>query len=267
LWILKRFSNGSRWSGDEGTPELRSLKGRTAVATASDYCNYDEWKSWEEKDFFRVSPYEALYLSADFDGIDLAGRTFLEIGFGNGSMLAWAKGKGASIFGSEILESSLKRAAEKGIRLLPSLKADDIAAYKEFFDIVAAYDVFEHLTISELSEMLNAIASMLKPDGKLVVRFPNGQSPFGLMLQNADHTHRSALSVPVMSQVAAGTGVGLRIAKVTGGAQVPYGSIAIRLGQRAKFAARRAAEWYMRRIFDLNCELGNNLVMVLVKQS
>jgi hypothetical protein len=44
--------------------------------------------------FFRVSPFEAHYLSADFDGIDLDGKTLLEIGVGNGSMLAWAKAKG-----------------------------------------------------------------------------------------------------------------------------------------------------------------------------
>ena len=232
---------------------------------AGEYSNYDKWKSWEEKDFFRVSPFEAHYLSADFEGIDLDGKTFLEIGFGNGSMLAWAKSKGASIFGNEILESSLKRAAEKDIKLLPSLKADHIAAYKDYFDIVAAYDVFEHLTIPELSDMLNAIGVMLKPEGRLVVRFPNGQSAFGLMLQNADHTHRSALSAPIISQLVAETE--LHIMKVSGGAQMPYGSLAARLGQRAKFAARRVTEWYLRQIFDLDCELGNNLVIILKKRS
>ena len=42
---------------------------------------------------------------------------------------------------------------------------------------------------------------MLKPGGLLMLRFPNGQSPFGRYLQHADHTHRSTLSLPIIEQL------------------------------------------------------------------
>lgn len=232
--------------------------------SAADYGNYNEWKVWEEKSFFEATPFEAHYFCADFEGIDLNGKAFLEIGFGNGAMLAWAKSMGAAVVGNEILESALERAANRGIELIRSLEPESIAAYEEHFDVVAAYDVFEHLTIPQLSEMLKAIASMLKPGGKLVIRFPNGQSPFGLMLQNADHTHRSVLSHAIINQLV--TGTTLRITKVTGGKQVPHGSLLMRLGLRVKRGLRQVTEWYLRQIFDLDCELAVNLVMVLTKR-
>ena len=46
------------------------------------------------------------------------------------------------------------------------------------------------------TEAINGLAD--RPDGKLILRFPNAQSPFGLQPQMGDPTHRSALSRSVI---------------------------------------------------------------------
>ena len=50
-------------------------------------------------------------------------------------------------------------------------------------------NVFEHIPYRELTGMCGKIANALKPGGFLVARFPNGDSPFSLPIQNADPTH------------------------------------------------------------------------------
>jgi 2-polyprenyl-3-methyl-5-hydroxy-6-metoxy-1,4-benzoquinol methylase len=141
--------------------------------SGQDYVNYIHWKSWPNDSFFRFSLHEANYFSADFDDVSLLDAKFLEIGFGNGSLLSWAKSRGAAIYGIETLETSLERAKEKNIPLLSSDLGDNLPQFNEFFDVIAAYDVLEHLSIPEIIITLDAIAKMLKPGGELMLRFPN----------------------------------------------------------------------------------------------
>ncbi|KRR03157.1 class I SAM-dependent methyltransferase [Bradyrhizobium valentinum] len=231
---------------------------------ALDYANYGHWKSWDHDSFFRFSEYEANWFAADFDGVPLVDAKFLEIGFGNGALLSWAKSRGASIFGIEILDASLERATARNIPLLSSNLGDNLPQFREFFDVIAAYDVFEHLSISELTTALDAVATMLKPGGELILRFPNGQSPFGRFLQHADHTHRSTLSVAILYQLTVGGP--LTISSKRPKKPAPIGPPWRRLGARLKSVLRLVTEWYLKKIFDLNCELGTNVVMRLTKR-
>jgi 2-polyprenyl-3-methyl-5-hydroxy-6-metoxy-1,4-benzoquinol methylase len=230
-----------------------------------DYVNYNHWKSWPNDSFFRFSLHEASYFSADFDDISLLDAKFLEIGFGNGALLSWAKSRGAVIYGIEILETSLERAREKDIPLLSSDLGDNLPQFNEFFDVVAAYDVLEHLSIPEIIITLDAIAKMLKPGGELMLRFPNGQSPFGRFLQHADHTHRSTLSLAILDQL---TVCGpLTISRYKSKKPAPIGPLRHRLGVHLKSSMRVVTEWYLKKIFDLNCELGANVVVRLTKRT
>ena len=52
---------------------------------------------------------------------------------------------------------------------------------------------------------LHAAERMLKPGGHLLMRFPNAQSPFGLVPQHGDPTHRSYLSRSVFEQLIQGS--------------------------------------------------------------
>ncbi|HHK75086.1 MAG TPA: hypothetical protein ENJ57_07965 [Rhizobiales bacterium] len=78
---------------------------------------------------------------------------------------------------------------------LPAELENIAADHADQFDLIAAFGVFEHFSWDELSARLRRCEIMLKAGGHLVLRFPNGQSPFGLAPQNGDPTHKTALSL------------------------------------------------------------------------
>ena len=167
------------------------------------YGGYADWKGWHGE--FSPSDREARYFAAELTDVPLAGKRVLEIGFGNGSFLAWAKARGADVVGTEIDAAMLERARAKGFDAQPaSLEA--LVASGQRFDLVAAFDVFEHWDKPALVENLKQIAALLRPDGLVLARFPNGQSPFGRVHQYGDLTHQTVLSASSVAQLARRTG-------------------------------------------------------------
>lgn len=57
--------------------------------TATLYDRYDAWKGWDKH--FTVNSAEAAYYAAEIGTASLDGLDVLEIGFGSGSFLAWAR--------------------------------------------------------------------------------------------------------------------------------------------------------------------------------
>lgn len=158
------------------------------------YNQYEDWKRWDQDKFYTIDKSESNYLQIEIGSDSLEGKTVLEIGFGNATKLAWLASRGARVFGTEINTRLCARAASKGINVLPTNIFEVSDEYKEHFDIVMAYDVLEHLSLDEVRQTLIAISAMLRPNGLLIARFPNGRSPLGRTHQYADHTHRSVLS-------------------------------------------------------------------------
>ncbi|MDR3389328.1 MAG: class I SAM-dependent methyltransferase [Rudaea sp.] len=167
------------------------------------YGGYAEWKQWDGD--FSTSDRDARCFAAEFGGIPLAGKRLLEIGFGNGGFLAWAKAQGAIVAGTEIDETMLARAREKGFAVLPPA-LDALAAGGARFDVIVAFDVFEHWEKPTLIANLKYIAAALERHGLLLARFPNGHSPFGRVHQHGDITHCTALSRSSIGQLARLTG-------------------------------------------------------------
>lgn len=167
------------------------------------YSSYEDWKGWDE--YFTYSMDENEYYKGEMRGIELSGKDVLEIGFGSGSFLAWAKDAGASIKGTEINDRSHAEAKQAGVELLIADFENVAAKNKERFDVIVAFDVFEHFTMDEIVLRAKAAETMLRPGGYLVLRFPNGQSPFGLAPQNGDITHIEALSKDKIVQACLGT--------------------------------------------------------------
>ena len=230
--------------------------------SVSDYEGYEAWKGWGSDSFLATTPHEASYFPRDFAGIPLEGRNLLEIGFGNGGFLAWAQSKGANIHGTEIIPTKLDLARRHGIALLSSDLKDNIPEYESYFDIVVALDVLEHLSIAEIEDVLDHLARLLKPGGMFVARFPNGQSPFGRYLQHADYTHRSALSVPILSRLIMNRP--FRVVRATSGARVLSGSLPRRLGKFLRYRLQDVVEGLIRTAYSLgNHPLGLNIVIYL----
>ena len=163
------------------------------------YSGYADWKNWRGE--FAPSDREARYFAAELADVPLAGKRVLEIGFGNGSFLAWAKALGAEVVGTEIDAVMIEHARARGFDARPaSLEA--LLMANERFDLVVAFDVFEHWDKPTLVASLTQFAGLLHAGGQVLARFPNGQSPFGRVHQYGDLTHQTVLSASSILQLA-----------------------------------------------------------------
>jgi SAM-dependent methyltransferase len=160
------------------------------------YRSYIEHKGWNTAD--SLTPADCM----DLVGRLSAGCRLLEIGFGRGGFLDWAKEQGAQTFGVEIIPELRERASAVG-----HVIASDLESLEGQFNLIVARDVLEHLDPRECQEMLAKIASRLAPGGRFVARFPNGQSPFAGRYQNGDITHVRALTPEAVRQLAGPVGL------------------------------------------------------------
>jgi len=167
------------------------------------YSGYADWKNWHGE--FAPSDREARYFAAELADIPLSGKRVLEIGFGNGSFLAWAKALGAEVVGTEIDAAMVERAIARGFDARPA-SLEPLAAANERFDLIVAFDVFEHWDKPTLVASLTQFAALLRTGGHVLARFPNGQSPFGRVHQYGDLTHQTVLSASSIAQLANMTG-------------------------------------------------------------
>ena len=177
----------------------------TAALDTAIYANYTAWKKWQN--FFEPNDLDRLRYEGDFAGLPLADRTLLEIGFGTGSLLAWAREQGADVIGCERTEDSKAAARAHGVALIEGDFTEPGALVSASLDYAIAIDVFEHLSAETIRASLFALATALRPGGMIVLRYPNGQSPFGLTAQHGDITHRVALSRMIVEQLALGSGL------------------------------------------------------------
>jgi 2-polyprenyl-3-methyl-5-hydroxy-6-metoxy-1,4-benzoquinol methylase len=176
---------------------------RTLSEAHRHYRGYEAWKGWTKP--FTYTDEEAEYFSGEMRGVTLAGKSLLEVGFGPGNFLAWARAAGANVAGTEINPVMLETARQNKVEVVEGDLTTAAAKNSARFDVVVALDVFEHLTLDEIDAALYAIDAMLRPGGHLILRFPNGQSPFGLLPQNGDITHRTALSKDKIEQLCRNT--------------------------------------------------------------
>jgi SAM-dependent methyltransferase len=173
--------------------------GSPIVGQPNLYAGYELWKAWREP--FAVSEGEATYFAGETRGLMIDNAEILEIGFGSGSFLAWARQHRARIAGTEINDTLLEAARRFGVELLQADFERIAHEHADRFDTIIAFDVFEHFSLTEIVARLKAAETMLKCGGQMILRFPNSQSPFGLAPQNGDPTHKMALSRSVVEHL------------------------------------------------------------------
>lgn len=162
---------------------------------------YSQWKHWHGASAFVFARKDAKYFEGEFRGIQIAGARLLEIGFGNGTFLAWSMARGARVWGAELNAHSVELGRERGFDVHLG-RVNEIAALQDKrFDLVVLIDVMEHLDDVELKCTLQWIMSHLSDDGLAIARFPNAASPFGLGIQHGDMTHRQTLSREKLNQL------------------------------------------------------------------
>ena len=155
---------------------------------------YLRWKSWGAQSFGELSRSDASYFAAEISRTKNRfpkGAKVLEIGFGNGSFLAYAKGKGWAVFGTEVNSNLVQIGTEFGFNVSHS---EDLSFFPDgAFDLVVAFDVLEHIPQDTLLIFLLEIRRILKSGGFFIAKFPNGDSPFSLPYQNGDVTHTTVI--------------------------------------------------------------------------
>ena len=156
------------------------------------YDDYDDLKGWNK--LFQPSIHEAHLYSKEFNHIDFSDSYFLDIGFGSGGLLGWARQQGAIVSGIEIQEKLIKEASKAGIEVYKELSE----VPSDRYDIVTGFDLLEHLSLNEIPLFLDEIKRITKPSGVVLFRFPNCQSSAGLINQFGDHTHVTMLSGPIV---------------------------------------------------------------------
>lgn len=163
------------------------------------YESYLVGKNWSE-DFGILDDYTRQYydielkeVTSNFDN----NIKVLEIGFGNGGFLTYAREKNWDIYGVEINNDLIATAKEKGFQAYRSIDLLNDGT----FDLIVAFDVLEHIPPSDIIEFVNTIKNKLKKDSYFLARFPNGDSPIGMRNQNGDLTHVNAIGTEKIIQI------------------------------------------------------------------
>jgi len=202
-------------------------------AVGADYgSDYLGWKKWDRAAFGSLTKSERAYFSAE---IKRSGRTFpkganvLEVGFGNGSFLAFAREREWDVFGTEVNEDLVAAARKNGFDAAHS--ADLSALPDDSFDLIVAFDVLEHMPHDAIVDFMLDAKRVLKPGGHFIARCPNGDSPFGLVNQNGDVTHMTSIGRGKARYFA--TRTDLDLISLGGEAEPIWGASALDMAQRA----------------------------------
>lgn len=103
-----------------------------------------------------------------------------EAGCGPGAFLLFLKQLGyTNVSGSDLSENQVKLARANGLNVkLADSAADLESCGNESFHCVVAIDFIEHLEKEKALNFLQQANRVLKPSGRLILRMPNGDSPF-----------------------------------------------------------------------------------------
>jgi SAM-dependent methyltransferase len=178
--------------------------------------SYVDWKTWEPSGFGKFDVSEAVYFEAETELNARSPARVLEIGFGNGAFLGWAKSVGSDVFGVE-LNPVLKERARAFLgadRVFDGLYDEALSRLNGTMTHIVAFDVIEHVPMQELPGLLRIVRDLLTKTGRILLRFPNGDSPFGRISQHGDPTHVTTLGYQRLEYFARESG--LRLIEIRG---------------------------------------------------
>lgn len=128
----------------------------------------------------------------------------LEIGCGHGAFLYYIQKAGyTSAVGIDGSKEQVQEAHKLGI---DNIKQANIVEYLQgiddnSLDLLIAFDVIEHFTKHELSDLIDEFYRILKKGGKIICHQPNGEGPFGSFMRHWDYTHEIAFTRESIAQL------------------------------------------------------------------
>ncbi len=122
----------------------------------------------------------------------------LEVVCGSGSLLYFLKTLG--FVNLQGVDHSAEQ-VEIALQVVEDVTQDDAIAYlkrhPEAFDLIIGFDIVEHFKKDEVFEFLESCHASLRPGGRLVLKTPNAESPWGLCIRYGDLSHEVAFDLIV----------------------------------------------------------------------
>lgn len=175
----------------------------------TDSTAYSAWKGWDAgSDFGRAAQGDFSYFTRELRDVKKSGALIedvLEIGFGSGAFLAYCRSRGWSVKGTELLPEQVSAGRAADFDVYPAEYLSEFS--DQSFDLIAAFDVLEHIPGTEAVDFLLTLASKLRPHGALLLRYPNADTWLGNPLQHGDPTHVSAIGYYKLEYLASRAGL------------------------------------------------------------
>lgn len=194
---------------------LDATQNEGAAHTNVDCEEYIAWKTWMSDQFGQYTNLDAAYFSAEVELRKAERARVLELGFGNGTFLGWARDMGAEVHGVEANPLLVMRAQEMfgTIHTHSRLDAPELDALRGAFSHIVAFDVLEHIEQRDYPGLFSRFTELLTPGGKCILRYPNGDSPFGRRIQNGDPTHVTAIGRDKLAYFARRAGLTVEVVR------------------------------------------------------
>lgn len=175
---------------------LPSLSQTTTPPGREDFgAAYTGWKGWGEQGFAALGTRDRATFTRE---VARLGQHFqrkslkvLEIGFGQGAFLSFCRELEWDVVGTEASTELVAVARAAGFDVKDANALHDLPS--QTFDLIAGFDVIEHVPQSEMMEFLLHLRRLLKPCGVILLRFPNADSWLGNQNFYGDPTHVTAM--------------------------------------------------------------------------
>jgi SAM-dependent methyltransferase len=142
----------------------------------------------EQRHFYHIGRREIILDVLRRNIPNLARLRMLEIGCGNGCVLAYLKQNSIDIEGGDILVEGL-RFCQRRLDSAVLYQIDILALpFRSDFDIIGAFDVLEH--IDNDGQALSEISQALKPGGRLILTVPAHKFLWSRYDESANHKRR-----------------------------------------------------------------------------
>ncbi len=118
----------------------------------------------------------------------------LDLGCGNGALLFNIKTLGFDNVTGVDVSRQLVDAADAALNCVHGSALHFLEDVYNRFDVITAFDFFEHFRKDEFIRLLELTFGALKPSGRLILQTVNAHSPMGLSCRYTDFTHEIAIN-------------------------------------------------------------------------
>lgn len=132
----------------------------------------------------------------------------LDLGCGYGEWLYFLRQQGyKNAVGVDASAVKVDFAATMGVGNVFQFEAAEFLKQRSnAFDVITAFNVFEHLSKDELLDLVQLIYKALRPGGRVLAITPNGLSPFSGATRYWDFSHEQSFTPASWRQIAASAG-------------------------------------------------------------